>query len=42
MLKKKKELALALTTTFVASLLGLILIEGYYWRSGYTSLVCEI
>ena len=42
MLKKKKELALALTTTFLACLLGLFLIEGYYWRSGYTSLVCEI
>lgn len=42
MLKKKKELALALTATFLASLLGLILIEGYYWKSGYTSLVCEI
>jgi hypothetical protein len=42
MLKNKKELALALTATFLASLLGLILIEGYYWKSGYTSLVCEI
>lgn len=40
--KKKKEIFLALTTTFLASLLVLILIEGYYWSSGYTSLVCEI
>jgi lysophospholipase L1-like esterase len=40
--KKKKEIFLALATTFLASLLGLILIEGYYWSSGYTSLVCEI
>ena len=36
---KKKELVLALTTAFLASLLGLILIEVYYWK---TSLVCEI
>ena len=42
MLKKKKEIFLALATTCLAGLLGLILIEGYYWRSGYTSLVCEI
>ena len=42
MLKKKKELFIALATTFLALLLGLILIEGYYWKSGYTSLVCEI
>jgi len=42
MLKKKKEIFLALTTTFLALLLGLILIEGYYWKSGYTSLVCEV
>lgn len=43
MLKKnKKEIFLALATTFLAGLLGLILIEGYYWSSGYTSLVCEI
>ncbi len=33
---------LALVTTFLTGLLGLILIEGYYWSSGYTSLVCEI
>lgn len=41
-LKKKKELALALTTTSMACLLGLSLIEGYYWKSGYASLVCKI
>ena len=39
---KKKEIALVLTTTFLTSLLGLILIEGYYLKSGYSSLVCEI
>jgi lysophospholipase L1-like esterase len=42
MLKKKKEIFLALATTCLAGLLGLVLIEGYYWKSGYTSLVCEI
>lgn len=40
--KKKKEIFLALATTFLTGLLGLLLIEGYYWSSGYTSLVCEI
>ena len=42
MVKKKKEILLALATTILTGLLGLFLIEGYYWRSGYTSLVCEI
>lgn len=42
MLKKKKEILLALATTLLTGLLGLILIEGYYWKLGYTSLVCEI
>jgi lysophospholipase L1-like esterase len=40
--KRKKEVFLAVATTVLACVLGLILIEGYYWRSGYTSLVCEI
>lgn len=40
--KKKKEIFLALATSFLTGILGLILIEGYYWSSGYTTLVCEI
>jgi len=40
--KKKKEIFLALTTIVIASFLGLILVEGYYWKSGYAKVVCEI
>ena len=40
MLKKvKKEIFLALVTTFLTGLLGLILVEWYYWN---TSSVCEV
>jgi hypothetical protein len=40
--KRKKEVFLALASTVLSSLLGLFLIEAYYWSSGYSSLVCEI
>ena len=40
--KKKKEIFLALTTLVIASFLGLILVEGYYWKAGYATVVCEI
>ena len=40
--KKKKEIFLAFTTTIITGFLGLILVEGYYWKSGYTKVVCEI
>jgi len=40
--KNKKEIFLAFTTIVTASFLGLILLEGYYWKSGYAKVVCEI
>lgn len=40
--EKKKEVLLALVTTLFVGLLGLFLLEGYYWKNGYSSLVCEI
>ena len=40
--KRKKEVFPALASTVLSSLLGLFLIEAYYWSSGYSSLVCEI
>ena len=39
---RKKEIILALTTTCLAGLIGLFLLESYFLSSGYRSLVCEI
>ena len=39
---RKKEIILALTTTCLAGLVGLFLLEIYFLSSGYRSLVCEI
>jgi hypothetical protein len=40
--EKKKEVLLALVTTLFFGLLALVLLESYYWKNGYASLVCEI
>ena len=39
---RKKEILLALATTLLSVIGGLILIESYYFSSRYSSLVCEI
>jgi len=39
---EKKNILLTLTTTFLASVLGLILVETYFWKSNDNFFVCEI
>ena len=39
---EKKNILLALTTTFLASILGLILVETYFFKSNDNFFVCEI
>ena len=39
---EKKNILLALATTFLASILGLILVETYFWKSNDNFFVCEI
>jgi hypothetical protein len=39
---EKKNILLALTTTFLASIMGLILVETYFWKSNDNFFVCEI
>jgi hypothetical protein len=39
---EKKNIILALTTTFLASILGLILVETYFFKSNDNFFVCEI
>ena len=39
---EKKNILLALATTFLASIMGLILVETNFWKSNDNFFVCEI